>query len=150
MITPSQLITEARGWLGVPWHHQGTSKAGCDCVGFIVGLCRSLNLLPDYFEAIPYGREPDGLTLLAEVERYSTPVQVSEAAPGHVLVFRIRHQPRHFALMTHLDSINAPGMLHAYHNADGEGEVTEHILDDQFWRPRIVAAFAVPGVDYTV
>ena len=44
MVTRTDIVAAARGWLGVPWRHQGRSRAGVDCVGLVVVVCRSLGL----------------------------------------------------------------------------------------------------------
>ncbi len=37
--TRAALLTEARTWIGTPWHHQAAVKgAGCDCIGFVRGV----------------------------------------------------------------------------------------------------------------
>lgn len=41
MFTREEVIAEARGWLGTPWHHQASLKGvGCDCIGFIRGVAQ--------------------------------------------------------------------------------------------------------------
>lgn len=143
-ITRAAVIAEARKWIDVPYHHQGRTKFGADCIGLIVGIGHTLGFLPSEFETIVYGREPDGVTLIAEIEKYCTLVEYWQ--PGDLLVFRIKSNPRHLALGTWMDNINAPGMLHASNKEDGTGKVQEHILDDQFWQPRLIAAYQLPNV----
>ena len=49
MITGKSIVSEARSWLGTPYHHQASVfKVGCDCLGLIRGVYLSL-----------YGTEPE-------------------------------------------------------------------------------------------
>ena len=46
--TPDEIVTAARTWLGTPYRHQAaTLGAGCDCLGLLRGVWRTL-----------YGTEP--------------------------------------------------------------------------------------------
>ena len=95
MTTREAIVRCARGWLGTPYHHQASVKgAGCDCLGLIRGVWREL-----------YGREPEAMppytrdwgnatgaeTLIEAACRHLVALaDVGEAAPGDVLVFRMR------------------------------------------------------------
>jgi NlpC/P60 family putative phage cell wall peptidase len=49
--SPEAIVTAARAWLGTPYRHQAaTLGAGCDCVGLLRGVWRTL-----------YGKEPPPL-----------------------------------------------------------------------------------------
>ncbi|WBQ10873.1 hypothetical protein L2D01_03620 [Hyphomonadaceae bacterium ML37] len=43
IVTSEGIIAEARGWLGVPWGHQGSTRCGVDCVGLVVCLADVLD-----------------------------------------------------------------------------------------------------------
>lgn len=38
------IVDTAREWIGVPWRHQGTTRAGVDCGGFIIGVAADLGI----------------------------------------------------------------------------------------------------------
>lgn len=45
MITRNQIISQARTWIGTPFHHQNKLKnVGCDCVGLIIEVANELNI----------------------------------------------------------------------------------------------------------
>ncbi|HEX4298393.1 MAG TPA: peptidase P60, partial [Devosia sp.] len=53
-MTPEAVVAAARQWLGTPYRHQGaTLGAGCDCLGLLRGVWRTLYggeplVLPNY------------------------------------------------------------------------------------------------------
>lgn len=131
----------ARGWLGVPFRHQGRTRAGVDCVGLVIGVARALELLPADFDHTGYARRPDGVSLLAACRLYLTPVSFSEIGAGDVVVFRVVTDPQHLAVVADYYA-GGRSVVHAYALARG---VVETRLDDD-WQRRLVAAFRLPGV----
>jgi cell wall-associated NlpC family hydrolase len=138
----STIIETAKKYLGTPYHHQGRSKHGIDCAGLILCIAKDLNMVPPEYDWFNYSREPDGVSLIQEIEQWCTPTE--QWQPGDLLVFKIKINPRHLAIATSL--LDVHGMLHAIETADGRGKVCEHIMD-QKWRDRIVAAYKFPGVE---
>ena len=138
MIDP---VTEARGWIGTPYRHQASAKgAGCDCLGLIRGVWRARygaepetppGYTPDWSEP---GREE---RLLAACLRHLRPV--GEAAPGDVLLFRMR--PRSVAkhLGIRAEGAGGPTFIHAY---GGEGVVESPL--SAAWAAKIAARFRFP------
>jgi len=95
MPQPDAIIACARGWLGTPYHHQGSVRgAGCDCLGLIRGVWRALygpepETLPPYSR--DWGNATGSETLLSAACRHLVPLaSVDEARSGDVLVFRMR------------------------------------------------------------
>ena len=95
MPQPDAIIACARGWLGTPYHHQGSVRgAGCDCLGLIRGVWRALygpepEVLPPYSR--DWGNATGSETLLSAACRHLIPLgSVTDARPGDVLVFRMR------------------------------------------------------------
>jgi cell wall-associated NlpC family hydrolase len=146
MVTRSNVVAEARRWIDTPFHHQGRSPAGVDCAGLAICIAQKLELIPVDYNWEAYGREPDGDRLLQEIEAFCTPIALVNFVPGDLLVFRIKTNPRHIAIASWIESLKASSMIHAYQNADGTGAVTENILDEQFWQPRLVAAYQLPNL----
>lgn len=111
MIASIQLIGEARGWLGVPFRHQGRNRAGVDCAGFVVSLLRACDALPpDYREPTNYPRRPNG-ELVEILRRYC--VRADAAAPAALVVIRWPGEP----LPTHVALCTGPTLIHAYQRA---------------------------------
>jgi hypothetical protein len=111
----------------------------------IYGVTQELGLLPSDFEDHPYDREPDPTYLIGHLEKHCQRIALSGLfgkellQPGDILVFRIRTYPRHLAFYD--PQAEYDFLIHALSEIDGTGEVSRHILDDQFWWPRRVAAY---------
>lgn len=138
MIAPAQLIAEARTWVGVPFLHQGRSRFGVDCAGFIVELLRGVNSLPEQFEnPTNYGRAASR-ELGEVVRRYCVQVDAPEPAALILIKWPRDKSASHVALFT------GASLIHCYATV---GRVVEHgyrgmwlKLTDSVWR--------LPGVAY--
>jgi cell wall-associated NlpC family hydrolase len=97
-ITPERIVAEARGWLGVPWRHQGRSRAGIDCVGLVVRVARALGL-SDY-DHTAYGRRAQGQGFVEHFRANMDGVAIPEAGPGDVLVFADQAYPCHCGFLS--------------------------------------------------
>ncbi|MDF9302578.1 NlpC/P60 family protein [Tritonibacter mobilis] len=134
----TEAVALARHWLGTPYRHQGATRgAGCDCLGLIRGLWRSL-----------YGSEPEPVPpytrdwaergseerLWRAALRHMQPAQ--DPMPGQVILFRMRAGAvaKHLGLQS-----DSARFIHAY---SGHG-VVESALTPA-WQRRIVARFAFP------
>jgi NlpC/P60 family putative phage cell wall peptidase len=141
-IARSEITRAARQWLGTPYHHRASLRlVGCDCIGLVRGLWRDL-----------YGSEPESpgpytgdwsevtgneaLLLAATRNLHAIPVQDAQA--GDILIFRIRAD----AVAKHAAVLVEDGrMIHAQ-----EGVPVSEVALAPWWRRRIAAAFALPGV----
>lgn len=140
MITPEQIVSIARSWLGTPYHHQAAVKgAGCDCLGLVRGV---------YAEA--YGHEPETPppyssdwaeatgqeTMIEAACRHLAPIPIDAATAGDVAVFRMyRH-----AVAKHAAILTGPEMMvHAI-----EGAPACEVYLSAWWRRRMAAAFRFP------
>ena len=138
----SQIIAEARSWLGTPYHHQASLKGvGCDCLGLLRGLWREIMgeepetpppYAPDWAEAS--GEE----TLRDAALRHLTEIPVTAFTGGDVLLFRMsRTAPaKHCGI-----ALDEDRMVHAW-----SGRCVAETPLGQFWRRRLVYAFRFPGV----
>lgn len=141
MMTRQDIIDEARLWLGTPYRHQASMRGvGCDCLGLLRGVYRGVNgLQADPEETPPYRRdwyERTDRDMLMEVGRkYFDEVgnRFSDALPGDILVFRMRHwaSAKHCAIMTGDDT-----MVHAYERHS----VIEVNMGD-WWKTKVVGVF---------
>ena len=143
MISRHAILAEAREWIGTPYQHQASVKgAGCDCLGLIRGVWRAL-----------YGGEPEAApaytpdwaerageeTLLAAAQRHLHKVEIAQASPGDVLLFRMDAQSpaKHAAILDEQERL-----IHAYW---GRAVVRSRFAP--WWRSRCAGAFAFPGVE---
>lgn len=140
MVSRSEVLAEARTWIGTRFQHQGRVKgAGVDCAGLVIGVARDLGLADAKVEG--YSRHPDGVSLLAFCRQYMLSVAVGEAVPADVLIFSFASHPQHLAFRSELDG--RPALIHAFADARC---VVEHDFDE-VWQSRLRAAFRIPGVE---
>ncbi len=136
-------MTAARGWIGTPYVHQASCRsAGCDCLGLLRGLWREIHghepeAVPAY---TPDWSEPSGEERLwAAAARHLVPKPLEAAAPGDVLLFRMRDGGVAKHVGVQADCGTAPSFIHAY---SGRGVVESALTPP--WARRLVARFAFP------
>lgn len=134
MTTREQIVSAARSYLGVRYHHQGRNRAGLDCVGLLVCVARDLGFRTDG-DRTGYSRQPYS-AIRAALDESATPIPVDSYQPGDFLLMRFDSLPQHVAIVTD------KGIIHSYLTAR---RVVEQSLSDD-WKARIVAAYAFPGV----
>ena len=142
MNTRTDIVRQARTWLGTPFHHQARLKGkGCDCLGLIVGVVDELGLKDKHgqplagYDEVTYSKEPDGAYLTEKLKALLDEVPIAEAQAGDLALFKVRENPQHMAFLT--DYENTLGMVHSYAPAR---RVVEHRLDDD-WKQRLVKVF---------
>lgn len=138
------ILAEARSWIGTPYRHQASVQGvGCDCFGLVRGVWRAL-CGPEPEAVPPYSRDWGSVTgkeeMIATARRHMIEVDPEEFAPGDVVVFRIRRctVAKHCGIVS--DVATVPRFIHAQEGVP----VCEVTLSD-WWRRRIVAAFAFPA-----
>lgn len=137
------VVDTARGWIGTPYVHQASQKgAGCDCLGLLRGVWREV--LGQEPMAVPaYSMdwsEPQGEEhLWRAAQRCLLPKDLEDAAPGDVLLFRMRGGAvaKHLGIQSQIG--DQARVIHSYW---GHG-VCESALTLP-WRRRIVARFQFP------
>ncbi|HEX7531978.1 MAG TPA: peptidase P60 [Methyloceanibacter sp.] len=101
------IVKAVRGWLGTPYHRQASLKGvGSDCLGLIRGTWRELyapepETMPAYTQ--DWGSAAGSETLMEGACRHLVELtDVSGAAPGDVLVFRMRDRgvAKHAGVLT--------------------------------------------------
>lgn len=131
-----ELIEECRTYLGVPWRHQGRSRKGVDCVGFLLLALKHLNIY--MLEIKGYSRHPDGVELKAVMDKQPSLERVYPPYKrGDIALFRIRREPQHVALLTESGTSDL-GMIHSYNG--GVKKVIEHDFAD-YWKQKIIAVY---------
>ena len=140
--SPDEIVAAARAWLGTPYRHQAaTLGAGCDCLGLLRGVWRTL-----------YGSEPMALPpyradwrdlshaeiLLAAANRLLRPVE-QPLAPGQVVLFRLNGLP----IPKHCGIMIAPDRF--IHAQERLGVIEANLTDG--WRRRLDRLFAFPPIE---
>ncbi|MFG1295032.1 NlpC/P60 family protein [Xanthobacter variabilis] len=141
-LTRDVLVAEARDWVGTPYRHRASLKGrGADCLGLVRGVWRACvgpepEPLPPY--APDWAEASRRETLADTARRHLVPLDVLQAAPGDVVLFRFRaHLPaKHAAILS-----GGGQMIHAYDGAN----VCETALTP-WWRRRLAFAFRFPGL----
>ena len=135
------VITATRGWLGTPYHDQGSVKGvGCDCLGLVRGVWREL-YGPEPMPIPPYSRdwgETGAREPLAEAAcKVMIELPTAGLVPGALLLFRMRAG----AVAKHCGIVAVPDrFIHAYERTG----VVEVSLDAA-WRRRIAFVFLFPS-----
>ncbi len=133
----SDVVAEARSWLGTPWMASGAAKGiGANCLGFLAGVARNVGLdsLAEAFE--PYGGfalPPQPTALLCGLRRHLEHTPWRRAQPADLLLFDLGDGLRHVAMLT------GPGtIIHAFQS---KGRVVENRL---IWP--VHSAYRIPGI----
>ncbi|WP_163266441.1 NlpC/P60 family protein [Chelativorans alearense] len=134
------IVAEARSWIGTAYHGQASAKgAGCDCVGLVRGVLRGIGGVEP--EKVPpytgdWGDVTGTETVLEAARRHLVEIPPAQAQAGDVVAFRVRRGriARHCGILT-----GDGRFIHAWEASP----VCEVALGD-WWRRRIVAAFAFP------
>jgi hypothetical protein len=132
------ILEEARSWIGVPFHHQGRTKMGCDCIGVGLSVARRIGF--EYKDNTRYGRLPHNGLLENAFMEHMVPIDIKEIRPSDGVLLTWKTEPHHVGIVTEMESTGELGILHSYQTV---GKVVEHHLDDE-WRNRIVMAFRFP------
>jgi NlpC/P60 family putative phage cell wall peptidase len=131
-----EIVAAALAWLGTPYRHQAsTLGAGCDCLGLVRGVWRTLYgdepwVVPPY--RLGWRETGDGLREAAE--RFLVPAD--ELAAGRVVLFRLlRTLPAR-----HCGIIAAPRRF--IHAQERIGVVAADLTES--WARRVAGVFAFP------
>ena len=106
----AEIVAAARGYLGVPWRHQGRTRAGLDCAGLIVMVARDLSL-SDY-DSTAYGRRAQGHAFIEPFRQTMDGVPLPEMQIGDVLLFADAAYPCHCGIVSERHQL--PHLIHAY------------------------------------
>ncbi len=142
MVRRAEIVRAARAWIGTPYHHQASVRGvGADCLGLLRGVWRDLygteaEVPPAYTRdwAEADGRE----ALMAGAARHLTRVTKTDMRRGDVVLFRLRDG----LPAKHVGVLATPAtFIHAV-----EGAPACEVVMQGWWRRRIAAVFAFPGV----
>jgi NlpC/P60 family putative phage cell wall peptidase len=135
------VVRAARAWIATPYHHQASTRGvGADCLGLVRDVWRDLygneaEVPPAYSR--DWAEAACRETLLEAARRHLNEIDITSAAPGDVVVFRLRPgaMAKHAGIMT-----SSSMMIHAM-----EGAAISEVALGRWWRRRIAAVFAFPG-----
>lgn len=88
-------VSAARGFIGVPWQHQGRSQRGVDCVGLVVMAARAIGIEAPL--TADYGRMQDYRQARRYLEQFCD--RVGQAIPGDVVLWKTS-QTLHMAIVS--------------------------------------------------
>lgn len=143
MTTRSDVIAEARGWIGVPWRHQGRTRLGVDCAGHVILVARALGLgrgdhLPNY------RREPIPDAFIAAFAAEMDSVRLDAKQPGDAVVLADDVYPCHCGFLSEKN-----GVLHLVHASARLKQVVEEPWSHE-WPGKLRRVFAFRGLSEAV
>ena len=139
-----EIVERARAWIGTPYRHQASCRgAGTDCLGLLRGIWREVlgpepEAVPSY---TPDWSEPSrSEDMLAAAGRHLVAVDPAAAAPGDVVVLRMREGgvAKHVGILARAPRGHAT-LIHAY---SGHGVVESPLTPA--WSRRIAGVFRFP------
>lgn len=123
-VTGSQFAAAARAYMGVPYRHQGRSRAGVDCLGLIVAAGNDLDLVPLDAGRRDYGRAPLD-QLIQVLPQYAIRLEALEA--GAIIAIKWPGDKR----AAHVAICAGETMIHCFSDM---GKVVEHGIRRQWLR----------------
>ena len=108
------IVKTALLWRGVPYQHRGTTKAGCDWTGLIIGVLQELGYLKGYILR-KYAKDwnlhagADDY-LIREISKIAVPVLTP--APGDIVLFKFGQCVAHAGIV-----IDKGLFIHSHVNA---------------------------------
>lgn len=145
IITGADVVSEARSWVGTPFHDgQGLKGVGTDCAGMPVsiGMCLGFREAMECSvdpRFIGRSMHPNPKILLALCDSYLDRVQPADMQLGDLVLGKVEIEPQHFGIISCMNPLR---MIHAYKQVR---RVTENILDAA-WRARLLRVYRFRGV----
>lgn len=142
-----EIVAEARSWIGTPYRHQGRTKgARVDCVGLILGVGKTLDLLDispeDWKRHAGYSTNPNPRLMGEGMRKFLAPLPIDKAeeAPDGAIAWLAWREdlPMHLAIMGTFQGRRT--MIHA---ASHSGACVEHGFVSE-WPDRVVSWWAYP------
>ena len=126
----NKIVSEARTWIGTKFQHQGRTRSGVDCIGYLNEIRNNVFNLDEGLAKTYSLRVPPTMAV-AELKRRLIKINKSEALPGDILLFRGLTNSVHLAILTD------KGMIHSFMKF---GKVVEHGFSAA-WKRRLMGAF---------
>lgn len=140
-----QIVSLARGQIGVKWRHQGRVPGkNLDCGGLLVYIGKEMGLVDQNWDMIRYGRYPEGDSLAQALAPWTTKKSWVDWKPGDIaLLTEVDHRwPLHLGILSEQGGL--PYMIHAWAALPCR-RVVETIFDLS-WQSKLCAVFKYSGV----
>lgn len=148
LVSRTALLDEVVSWEGVPFLHQGRTRQGCDCVGFVIGVAAALHLpnVDKATELLTHRRYPNPQQLREALAGcMGAPVKRGCAQPGDILVMRWKLLPLHIGILLP-PCATSHGLRTLMHAAVAFNGVKRVPIDADIENRIIGDAWAMPGV----
>lgn len=122
----AEFVAAARGYIGVPWVHQGRSMRGVDCIGLVVMAARDCGL--DVDMRADYGRNQNYAQMKPLLIRHCH--RVGDPGQGIIVLFK-NDSLLHLAVLTGTGAV-----IHAFGPQNKVIESTLNFEPMQYWRPK--------------
>jgi hypothetical protein len=143
-ISRQEILDAAQSFRGVRFLHQGRTRAGLDCVGFLIAV-GDLIKYPEIFDFEAYRRTPQPAIMRAMLEKNLDEIPVAEARPADIFWMRMGGlKPRHTAFYLNDQTDTARGIEPEIIHASDKGVRVQPLSD--FPAAWFVAAFRVRGL----
>ena len=135
----SDVVEDARSWIGVRWRHQGRTRHGIDCAGLVIMVAAKHGLQDT--NPVNYPRRTNGAQFVEYFRAAGmTDVAFADRLPGDVILVQDKGLPCHCGFLS-----SKRGVDHYIHGAALRKEVVEEPLE--FWLPKITHVLRFPGID---
>lgn len=124
-------VAAARGFLGVPWMHQGRSERGMDCVGLIVLSLRAIGVEAPL--TADYGRMQDYRQARRYLEEFCDRVGSPEI--GDIVLFKTT-QTLHMAIVSEVDGLVPTRVIQALGHGSKVVDTGLQFPPLMLWRPK--------------
>lgn len=142
MTSRSDIVAEARGYIGTAFRHQGRIKGiGVDCIGLVIGIANALGL-SDY-DITDYPVSPNSTMMAAKLREHLDEIAFKELLPGDIAWFKIVREPQHVAIITEV--FPEMMMLHAYSKHPVSAVIEQPM--GELWRRRIFGCYRFRGIE---
>lgn len=136
--TRKQIEAEALSWRDVPWRHQGRTRKGVDCVGLIVEVAKSLQLM-DY-DCLGYARTTRQEEFVKHFKAFMKQKPVTSRKKGDILLLRDGTYAGHSAILGEMYGKEA--LIHSY---AGRRKVVQEPLTPEILS-RVTYCFEFPNI----
>lgn len=130
-MTAEAFIAAARGYLGVPWRHQGRTDKGMDCVGLVVLALRAIGV--DAPLTATYGRMQDYRQARRYLEEYCD--RVGQAKIGDIVLFK-NEQSLHMAIVSEVKGDAPARVIQALGYGSKVVDTGLQFTPLMLWRPK--------------
>lgn len=124
-------VEAARGFLGVPWVHQGRTERGMDCVGLVVLAMRRCGVNAPLDAT--YGRMQDYLQARRYLDQFC--VRVGQATVGDIILFKTK-STLHMAIVSQIDNDKPSRVIQALGYGSKVVDTGLSFIPMQLWRIR--------------